>query len=208
MHSESSSDIQKKSFIEETRRAQIIDAAITTLTKQGYAKASLARIATEASISTSLILYHFTDKQALMLEVMKKVNGSWTAYIDEQLQQATSSQRALRHYIEASLAFMGTRPKYFGALTELTFNARDLFGSQERGKMSEDPSITRLTQILSQGQRQNEFKKFDPLMMAFLIRGAIDQFLGYMSMYNQFDLGAYTEHVVATFEQVIVKEGK
>ncbi|HEU5121846.1 MAG TPA: TetR family transcriptional regulator [Candidatus Saccharimonadales bacterium] len=207
MHSEKSKDIQdKRSFIEEARRAQIIEAAIAVLSEVGYAKASLAKIAAKAGISTSLTLYHFKDRRALMLEVMGTIDHAWMTYINEKLHSATTARERLRVYIEASLAFMGTRPQHFAAMIELTFNGRDLYGGYEAFANEEDPSLLRIRQILEEGQQNGEFMNFDSTMMALMIRGAIDQFLGYVTMQYSFDLETYTNHVITTFERVIVKE--
>ncbi|MCC5709552.1 TetR family transcriptional regulator, partial [Klebsiella pneumoniae] len=67
---------KKRSFIEEARRAQIIEAAIEPLAASGYADASLARIAQRVGISKGVISYHFRGKDELIQQVVE------TVYID------------------------------------------------------------------------------------------------------------------------------
>ena len=65
-----------RSFIEQSRRAQIVDAAISTIAEVGYAKASFARIAERAGLSsTGLISYHFANRAELIAEVVDRVFG-------------------------------------------------------------------------------------------------------------------------------------
>ena len=56
---------QRRSFIEEQRRSQIVDIAIQTIATQGFSQASLAEIAKEAGISKGVISYHFADNHKL-----------------------------------------------------------------------------------------------------------------------------------------------
>src|SRR5262245_43055500 len=103
----------KRSFIEEARRAQIIAAAIETLAEVGFGKASLAQIAKRAEISPSLIPYHFNDKEDLIYTTLNDIATAWTTFVEEQVAAAATASDQLRVYIQANLAYMGTRPTHF-----------------------------------------------------------------------------------------------
>lgn len=210
MHSEKSMNIQKdkkRTFIEEARRTQIIEAAIDVLNEVGYAKASLAKIAKKCGMSTSLTLYHFDDRQALMTAVLRELDHTWNEYVNGKLSEVHTVRERLHTYIEANLAFMGTRPKYFGALIELNFNARDLKTGLSFHDSVEDTLLDYLKNLLTEGQKCGNFKTdFDPSMMALSIRGAIDQYLGYSVVSDCYELEAYTDHVITIYDQVIIKE--
>lgn len=210
MHSKNSKSVQnndeQRSFIEEARRAQIIGAAIEVLNEVGYTKASLAKIAEKCGMSTSLTLYHFKDKQSLMEEVMYKLDKSWQDYVMTKLDKATSFQEKLHTYIETNLAFMGTRPQQFGALIELTFNARDIKTGLSFRNGGKDSLLLYLERLLYEGQQNDESNTFDAHMMALTIRGGIDQYLGYASVSSHYELEAYTEHLLRTFDTIILKQ--
>lgn len=210
MHSEKSTDVQKetkRTFIEEARRRQIIEAAIDVLNEVGYAKASLAKIAKKCGMSTSLTLYHFDDRQALMTATLCELDKTWNGYVSDKLSEVSTATERLHTYIEANLAFMGTRPKYFGALVELNFNARDLKTGLSFHDSVEDTFLDYLENLLVEGQKCGDFKAdFDPKMMALTIRGAIDQYLGYSVVSSRYELEAYTDHVIAIYDQVVIKE--
>jgi TetR/AcrR family transcriptional repressor of bet genes len=194
----------KRSFIEEARRAQIVSAAIDTLAESGYVKASLAQIAKRAGISTSLIPYHFKDKDDLMEQTVSEISLAWTGYVQEKVAAGTSARAKLHIYIESNLAYMGTRPKHFLALLELVFNVRDADGSLRYVMDEADPSISQLETLLTEGQQAGEFRAFNAHHMALAIRGAIDQFLGQMNKAGA-DLEAYTTEIMELFDRATQK---
>lgn len=194
----------KRSFIEEARRAQIVSAAIDTLAEGGYVKASLAQIAKRAGISTSLIPYHFKDKDDLMEQTVSEISLAWIGYVQEKVAAGTTARTKLHIYIESNLAYMGTRPKHFLALLELVFNVRDADGSLRYVMDEADPSISQLETLLTEGQQAGEFRAFNAHHMALAIRGAIDQFLGQMNKAGA-DLEAYTTEIMELFDRATQK---
>lgn len=201
MYSENSVDNQNqpaRSFIEEARRTQIVAAAIATLAEVGYAKASFAQIAKRAQISTSLIPYHFNNKEDLIYQTLDDVATSWNAHVQREVDAGKGASEQLRIYIESSLAYMGTRPTHYAALVEIIFNARLPDGTPLYLTNDEDPAVTLLKSVLVQGQRTGKFRSFDVHHMAIAINGAIGEFFGEMHKPHA-DLEAYTAEVVQLF---------
>lgn len=190
----------KRSFIEEARRTQIVSATIETLADEGYLKASLSQIAKRAEISTSLIPYHFKDKDELMEQTVSEISHGWTRFVQEQVAQGTSAREKLHIYIESNLAYMGTRPKHFLALLEIVFNVRNKDGSLRFMVDEEDPSLMPLQQLLGEGQETGEFRMFDARNMAIAIRGTIDQYLGQMNP-SRPDLDSYITDLIDLFDR-------
>jgi AcrR family transcriptional regulator len=56
-------------------RERIVDAAATVVAAQGLQGATMRAIATEAGVSTGFITHYFEDKQALMVEVLRRTNA-------------------------------------------------------------------------------------------------------------------------------------
>jgi TetR/AcrR family transcriptional repressor of bet genes len=204
MHSENSTntqEIKRRSFIEEARRAQIITAAIDTLAELGYGKASLTQIAKRAGISTSLIPYHFKDKDELMRATLHQVLEQWTAYVQEQLEGGTTATERIHIYIEANLIYMGTRPRHFEAFIEIMFNARDEDGTLIYRGEEDGPGVLQLEALLADGQRSGEFRQFDVPSMAIALRGTIDQLLGQIIQRPNLSLEGYIAEVVELFDR-------
>lgn len=192
--------MSKRSFIEEARRAQIITAAVETLAEVGYVKASMAQIARRAGISTSLIPYHFKDKEDLIIQTLVDLSGAWIEYVRERVETGASAQAKLHLYIEASLAYMGTRPGTFTALMEIVFNVRDAEDKLVYLTTEDDPSVAQLENLLAEGQQSGDFRPFDVHHMAIAIRGAIDGFLGQVNKTGA-ELEAFTAETIELFDR-------
>jgi TetR/AcrR family transcriptional repressor of bet genes len=193
------SKMTKRSFIEEARRAQIIEATIETLAEVGYVKASMAQIAKRAGISTSLIPYHFKDKDELITHTLIELSTAWIKYVQERTDAGASAATKLRLYIEANLAYMGTRPAYFMALMEIVFNVRDAEDRLVYVTSEDDPSVIHLENLLKEGQANGEFRPFDVVSMAIAIRGTIDGFLGQLPKSSR-QLETFTAETTTLFD--------
>ena len=209
MSSGKSTDVQKKekrSFIEEARRLQIIEAAVDTIAIQGYAQTTLAKIADHASISTGLILYHFKDKDELMNEVLAAIIKEWEAPARAAVEHYTTPSTKLRGYIEARLVYIGTRPKQSSVMVELLFSTRSNESKQAYRNDETGFEIDEVQKLLEEGQTSGEFKTFNASHMAIMIRSTIDQFLGY-SQVPGIDLEQYVQDLLGWYGVLITKKG-
>ena len=197
---------KRRSFIEEARRAQIVAAAIDTLAELGYGKASLTQIAKRAGISTSLISYHFKEKEELMHETYSQTFSNWAIYVQDQLAAGATATERLHIYIEANLAYMGTRPKHFEAMIEIMFNARSEDGRLLYRGDEDGEGFIQLKELLHEGQQSGEFRQFDVQNMGIALRGTIDQFLGQVASRPSFNLEAYTAQLIQLFDRAILQE--
>lgn len=208
MHSEKKKDRTKeRSFIEDARRTQIIEAAIDVIAEQGTAQASLAKIAEKASISTSLILYHFKGKEELLAATLASIVADWESPAKEILASQASTGEKLRRYIETRLVYIGTRPKQSIAMVNLLFSTRPSDNTQAYRTEESGFELDDIETLLREGQEKGEFKSFDPPHMAMMIRSTIDQFLGY-SQVPGIDLEAYIKDLITWYGVLVAKKGE
>src|SRR4029077_895780 len=84
----------------ETSRQQVLDAAIRTLAKRGFANTSVSDIADAAGMSKGVVHYHFKNKDDLIGRVLVECNGRMSARIraawDEPGQPTDRIRRVLR----------------------------------------------------------------------------------------------------------------
>lgn len=99
---------------------------------------------------------------------------------------------------------MGTRPSQFAALIEIVFNARTPEGKLLYRTVEEEPGQTLLVNILKQGQREGEFRPFEPHRMALAIRGAINEFFGTLPN-PEAEVEAYATALVDLFRVAVVR---
>lgn len=208
MNSKNSTNVRNNghSFIEVARRSQITEAATDAIALYGYAQASLAKIAEHANISTSLILYHFKDKDELMAATLDSIITQWEAYAATNGEHASSTSQKLRSYIETRLVYLATHPKQSIAMVDLLFSLRNRAGAQAYRTQEKGFELSGLVKLLEEGQERGEFKKFNPTHMAIMIRSTIDQFLGY-SQEPSIDVEKYAEDLLAAYGTLIGKRG-
>lgn len=201
MRSEIESNDQSRSFIEEARRAQIIQCAIETISTVGYANASLAQIAKRAGISKGVISYHFADKDELIQEVLRKVLDEFKDYIRARILAEQSYAARLRAYIESNIGFMAARRNYVIVLFEIFSHGRgwDAEGSSS-DRAEYESGLKELEQLLRKGQRAGEFREFAPHVMAITIRQGIDGVCPQLIADPKIDLDSYATELANIFE--------
>ena len=186
-----------RSFIETTRRAQIVAAAIDTIAELGYARASFAQIARRAGLSsTGLISYHFAGKGELIAAVVDEVIGAIGRFMGERMQTASAPPEALRAYIEGNVEFIAGHRSEMKALLEIFMN-----GGFQYDAASEQAVLSPLEEILRAGQAAGQFRPFDIRVMSTLIQRAIDGLPFLLVAEPDFDLQTYASEVLATFER-------
>ena len=107
---------EKKTFIEEARRKQIIDAALQTIAEQGYTQTSFAEIAKSLGITKGLIAYHFNGKHDLITSAIHTILNRQGAYIRGRVEEESKGSDKLRVYIEASFEYISQNRSQFVAL--------------------------------------------------------------------------------------------
>ncbi|WP_194813778.1 TetR/AcrR family transcriptional regulator [Nocardia sp. XZ_19_385] len=202
MRSENDPGGQRKSFIEEARRRQIIASAVEVISEVGYAGASLARIAERAGISKGVISYHFAGKDDLMEQLVIQLYVSGGEYMGPKIGAVQGARNQLLTYIGTNLDFIEANRTYIAALHQVVLNLRDAEGNSRFATVDGEHEIIQpLIDGLIQGQREGEFgTDFEPVLMAKSIRDAIDGAAGRVVREPDFDMAAYSAHVCRVFD--------
>lgn len=200
MRSKTSPGGREQTFIEAARRAQVVQAAVETVNEVGYGRASLARIAQQAGISKSVISYHFAGKDDLFRAVVEHVLTDCAEFMQPRLAAATTAGEWLRVHIRAELAYMASHHANFVALGEIIVNHRDEEGAKSFDGDVDESTVRDFVEVLERGQREGEFRDFDPRVLAVTIAQAIDGALSQWATGAVTDLGAYAEELVTVFD--------
>ncbi|WP_167855929.1 TetR/AcrR family transcriptional regulator [Natronospirillum operosum] len=188
------------SFIEQTRRTQIVNAAIEVLAEEGYARTSLARIATHAGISKGVITYHFKSKDELFAEVFRQVVEDAGLYIMPHIKTAGSPRERLSTYITLQIRYMAEHRSALLAIGQLAYNhGGDGAGADYISAATQD-ELGLLEQILAEGQATGEFRPFDCRIMALTVSKAIEAALTDWAWNPNLNLLAYGDEIVALFD--------
>jgi TetR/AcrR family fatty acid metabolism transcriptional regulator len=201
MRSEGRSDGQKgASFIEEARRAQIVECAIETFAELGYVNTSLARIAERAGISKGVISYHFAGKTELMEQIVEQVYRGIAQFVLPRMEKETTATGALRANIRSVAEYMQGHRAQLLALGEIFNNFRTADGKRRYGIAFNEPVYEAREALFRRGQQDGELRSFDPRVMAITVQAAIDEMFAYWATYPDHDLEAHADELADVFE--------
>jgi AcrR family transcriptional regulator len=192
----------ERSVTTTARRAQIVDAAISTIAELGLNQASFARIAERAGLSsTRLISYHFAGKDDLMQAVVDEVFATAGQYIAPFVLTEPTPRAKLRGFIQGSACFYTEYRLHVVAVRDVWANFRRSDGTQRFGMQTHEPEFEVVSQIFREGQARGEFREFDPRVMAITLRQALDGLATLVATDPDLDVDAYTGELVALFDR-------
>ncbi|WP_427886784.1 TetR/AcrR family transcriptional regulator [Kribbella sp. GL6] len=151
------------------RRDQIVAATIGVLAERGYGATSYDAICEAAGLSSKrLISYHFTTKDELLAEVLRRVTQDAAARMRPAIDAAEGPDGKLAAYIRSNVEFIAERPDHVRAVQQIVFSGTPVPTEEA------DAAVARLTLLFEEGQQTGVFRPFDPLLMAHTLRAAID----------------------------------
>lgn len=193
-------------FLERGRRAQILEAAIGVIAELGYARASFARIAERAGLSsTGLISYHFANKDELMEQIVVEVYTEGARFVVPRIRAESGASGMLRAYIESNLEFIANNREAMIAVTEIVSNLRRPDGTLRFDAAADEPQVQGTEWILRKGQEDGEFRPFDTRVMALAIRAAIDRSSFHFAAEPDLDWRSYAREMASAFEHATRK---
>ncbi len=194
-HSKNGTSEQGRSFIERARREQIVRAAVDTISEVGYGRASYARIARRASISPSLISYHFADRADLMREAASSVVDD----LRRGLRDATPNPAS---YPEALAALITHNVHYAaGHLRDLTALAELRAAGMAPADAGPDQGRADLERLLADGQAAGEYGAFTPTLMAATLLAALEAVPAVLAREPDIDPAHYATELAETFRR-------
>ncbi|MEU6644593.1 TetR/AcrR family transcriptional regulator [Saccharomonospora sp. NPDC046836] len=208
MRSKDQADGQKRrSFIEDARRAQIINGAVETLAEHGYAGTSLARIASRVGISKGVISYHFAGKEELIEQLVEQVYGRIIEFVAPRLELERTVLGKLRIRIRAVADYAGTHRAEMVALIEVFENLRDSNGRLRYGDAFRETLYRSQEEDFLAGQATGELRSFDARVMAVTVEAAIDAMIAYSDAYPDHDIQSHANELADLFEHAIKAPG-
>lgn len=175
--------------------------AIEVIAEQGFAQASVARIARRAGVSKSVVLYHFEGRDELIDQVVAEVFAEATSAVRPQVAAASSAVEELRAYIQARVRFLGTHRAYMLALFEIWTGDRTPDGRPRLDETTAESTTDVIDQILRRGQQDGEFGQFDTRVMSMAVRQAIDGVLLQLRTHPDLDLEVWAGQLVSLFDR-------
>ena len=190
-----------RTFIEEARRAQIIQCAADVIAESGYARATMAEIAKRARIAKSVISYHFADKNELLQELIRTAVATFTGFIEPRLAAQTTARGKISAYLVGSADYMTAHPSLHLAVLEIAFKALGPDGLPLVASMPLETHKPTLEHILLDGQQAGELREFDVQVMAGLVRSAVTHTMLLALRFSPgLDMQVYASELATTFD--------
>jgi len=195
----SDSQPPSRTFVEEARRAQLVQTAIDVLASEGYERASLSAIAGAAGVSKGVISYHFDGKDELLREVVAHVSRQAEDAMTPHLMAASTVSERLGAYIRSNLAFMAEHPDALRALIEVIVHtpAPNPYAEQHQA------ALAYLEALIAAGVENGEFADVDPAVLALAVRGAIDAVPARLAGDPDLDLERWGEQLTTLFQRAV-----
>ena len=186
-------------FIEAARRKQILEAAVETIAELGFANASLAQIGKRAGISKSVIGYYFPSKDDLVKGVVENFFMTGHEEMMEHLKTATSAIELLRKYVRQNILYVAQNRAAMLAVGDIITNFRTPDGEPVFSLQDSEPMVEGTAAMFAWGQQTGEFREFDPIVMARMLRGSMDAFALNLSAYPDLDVEHYIEEITELY---------
>lgn len=162
-----------QSFIERARRAQILTATAEVVANEGFAKASLARIAKQAGVSKGVVTYHFTNKDEMLEQMVTGYFVRGWEYMEPHILAEPTAVGQVNAWVSAQLEFFTSNPTEFLAMVAIMGNHRKDDGSSRYDEDSQQ-AVDGLAEILESGQQDGQLRDFDPVSVANIVLRCID----------------------------------
>jgi AcrR family transcriptional regulator len=162
-----------KPSVEEERRREILQAALSCFSRRGYHETTMEEIAAAAKLSKGLIYYYFKNKQELFLALL----DSWFAQFDRTWQGALASGSAeekLQRLAQLSIETIERSTDLMNLLLEFWAHA-----SRDPALMSRFRQALRhyredLANVIAEGVGEGEFQAVDLQLSAAGLLAAYD----------------------------------
>jgi AcrR family transcriptional regulator len=195
----------ERTFAAQARRAQIVACAIEAIAELGYAKASIRKIAERVGAAMSVVLYHFGTKDELVDAIVAEIYRSVIAVVVPPIAAEPTAAGKLAAYIRSNAQFIDTHRQQHLALLDIGSNFRSATGQRlyeldVAPELKDDLAKLDLESIFLLGGERGEFRAMHPRSMALAVRGALNGAVLQVALEPGFDVLAYGEELVITFE--------
>jgi AcrR family transcriptional regulator/ribosomal protein S18 acetylase RimI-like enzyme len=158
------------------RKRLLIDATMSAISQHGLTQLTLAKIAKEAGLSAGSVNFHFSSKEALLLETLAFLTDEYQISIDQSLRNAGNTpQQQLLALMEASMGETVTEPRKMAVWFSFTAEARRREDYQRICGAQDQKILSIYQQLCADIIRQNpNAGHMNSAAMANAIQGLVD----------------------------------
>ncbi|MGH7918686.1 MAG: TetR/AcrR family transcriptional regulator [Candidatus Dormibacteraceae bacterium] len=179
----------------EERRRQLIDAAVSIVSRRGYRNASVAAIAAEAGVSKGLLWHYFADSDDLMEKTARLTLERLRETVAKEIDLSAPVPQVIRSAIRRAAALRETHPAELRAMQQIIQNLVDSEGTQRLGMADYEQTYRLQATLFQRGQDEGSLRPLDTRYLAVTYQGAVDTMLTYLDTYPDTDADEYAATV-------------
>jgi len=179
----------------ELRRRQLIDAAITVIARDGYARASTAAIAAEAGVAKGLLWRYFADGEDLMEQAARHTLVALRDTVAGDIDLAAPVPHVIRAAIARAADLRRTHPDQLRALREIAQHLRRPDGTPRLGLDDYAQTYSLQATLFQRGVDEGTLRPVDTRVLAVTYQAALDAMLVYLERHPDTDPTAYAAAV-------------
>lgn len=160
-----------KEELEQERRQQILDAAETVFSKQGFNEARMDDIVAESGLSKGALYWYYKGKDAIIMALLDRVFLAQMKTVEDFIDAEGSAEEKLRVFTCAAVTDIRHFERFMTLGYEFVALATRRKEVREKIKGYYRSYTEILAQIIEQGIAEDEFDDVDPRKTALTIIG-------------------------------------
>lgn len=160
----------------EARRQDILSAAESLFSKNGFFKTSMAEIASASQFAMGTVYRFFKSKEEIYISIVEDKVEELVGLLDEKVGRAKTASDKINTFIQVKLAYADRNRDFFRIYVSewsgFEWTIKSAFG--ERVWKLYMAQVDMVTDLIRQGIRRKEFRKIDPKDAAFALHGMLN----------------------------------
>ena len=160
----------------EARRQDILSAAESLFSKNGFFKTSMAEIASASQFAMGTVYRFFKSKEEIYISIVEDKVEELVGLLDENVGRAKTSSDKINVFIQVKLGYADRNRDFFRIYVSewsgFEWTIKSAFG--ERVWKLYMAQVDMVTDLIRQGIRKKEFRKMDPKDAAFALHGMLN----------------------------------
>jgi TetR/AcrR family transcriptional regulator len=156
--------------VRESRKHQILDAALSVYVRLGYYGTDMDTVANEAHLAKGLVYYYYNSKQQMFIELYTWMFNEGFIFSETLLQNSSGMKpiEQLMYYTYNMLGANNSNPRMMKFFIRAPFDAHAILGTEQCKKIALQSHMHRnaLSQIIQNGIEQKEIPLVDAMNAA------------------------------------------
>jgi AcrR family transcriptional regulator len=162
--------------IADTRRGQMLAAALDVISERGFADTRIADIAERIGISPALVIYYFKTKDQLLTEAIRHYEDTWYAEGRRRMDDLPTAATRIEEFVAMSL-LPDSDPELesnWQLWLDFWVQAARNAGVAIVRRQSDERWREVIVSLVTAGQQAGEFAKIDPLAFSIFVSALLD----------------------------------